>query len=126
MLHQETERNALCYFQRSLHFVHSVEAPYAFSIGNRNGHAAFAPGRKVAFRGRMQGMQLQMIFGKRVGEFTHCLWLSIIEMPRRAKDLNAGDSSLRNLRQQRSSQRLVDVAVSRKYALHSAPVRFVV
>src|SRR5580704_2168632 len=126
VLHEETEWNSLRYLQRSFYFVHGVETPDAFGIRNRYGYAAFASGRKIAFRRRMQGVQLQTVFAKRVGQFTDRLWLAVVEMPRRAEYFNAGDSSLGNLSQQCSAQRLVDIAISRKYPLHSAPVQFVV
>src|SRR3984957_534702 len=51
VLHQETKGNSLRHFDCPLQLVDSVEAPYALCIGNRNGYAAFAPGRKVALGG---------------------------------------------------------------------------
>jgi hypothetical protein len=65
-----------------------------------------------------------MIFAERFGEFSHGLRLAIGEMLGRAKNLNAGDFRLRNLGQQRRGERLIDITICRKDALHSAPVQF--
>jgi hypothetical protein len=64
-----------------------------------------------------------VIFAERVGKFANRLWFAIVEMPRRAEDLDGLDARLRNLGQQRSSQRLVNIAIGGKDAMHAAPVR---
>ncbi len=66
MLDKIAEGDAFSHIEGALHFVDRIEAPDALGIGNRDGDAAFAAGRKVALRRRMQGVELEMIFAKRV------------------------------------------------------------
>jgi len=73
----------------------------------------------------MESVYLQMIFAERLGEFSHGLRLAIGEMLGRAENLNAGDSRVRNLGQQCGAERLMDVTICRKDALHSAPCSFI-
>ena len=124
MLNQIAEGNSLGHFERPLYLVYRVETADALGVGNGNGHSAFASRRKIALGGRMQSVYLQMIFAERFGEFSHGLRLAIGEMLGRAKNLNAGDFRLRNLGQQRRGERLIDITICRKDALHSAPVQF--
>ena len=64
MLHKVAKRDPLRHFERSLHLVHRIEPADSFRFANRDRYAALASRRKVAFGGRMQGMQLQPVINK--------------------------------------------------------------
>ena len=61
----------------------------------------------VAFGGRMETMQLQAVFAERVAEFAHRLRGRVIEMEGPAKNLDSGNSRVRDLRQQSGRERLI-------------------
>src|SRR5208282_4533036 len=90
-------------------------------IRNRNRNAAVTSDGGVPFRRRVQGMQLEPGFFKRAGEFADRRLRGIVEMPQRAKDLDCGNACLRNFRQQRWPERIVDVPIGGKNALHEVP-----
>src|SRR5580704_226436 len=66
VLDEVLEWNSLRDVQRALDFVHGIKPANPLGIRDRNRHSTFAPGREVAFRRRMQGVQSQPVFAERI------------------------------------------------------------
>jgi len=118
VLNKIAEWDAFGHIEGPLHFVDGVEATDALGIGNRDGDAAFAAGRQVALRRRVQRVKLEMILAERVSQLPNLLLVAVIEMARGAKDFDCVDFRARNFRQKPRRHGLVDVAVGGEDAAH--------
>jgi hypothetical protein len=101
VLDEVLEWNSLRDVQRALDFVHGIKPANPLGIRDRNRHSTFAPGREVAFRRRMQGVQSQPVFAERIAGFADSLRVAVPEMLRRAENFHGRKTRLRDLSEQR-------------------------